>query len=151
MVKSGRISNQARAIILDELGKIAERRYKTNLRNAGIKGYMHFNYAFNYAPDIDAFDNEYWIDTGNDHLNRILKFLEYGTGLYGPNKTPISSKKISAKTGNPLLLKFKYKGRQLFKASVKGIKPAFMFTKAVESVRHERARLQRAIRVRLGI
>lgn len=151
MVRAGRISDDERFEILVELGEEAIRRYQYNLRNCGYKGYGKFKNAMQYEPDVAAFDNYYYLDTGNEELNRILRYLEYGTGLYGPKGEVIQSSKTSPRTGNQLLLKFKYKGHQLYKMTVKGIKPAFNFTKAVESVRNERNMLQRQIRRRLGI
>ena len=147
MVRRGRLANSEREIILNAIGEEAERRYQENLVQTGYKGLYKFMDAFNFEPDIQAFDNNYWLDTGDTETTRILTYLEYGTGLYGPNQKPIQSSKISEKTGVNTLLKFKYRGVQLYKMTVKGIKPGFMFTKAIESVRNERNMLMRNVRL----
>ena len=151
MTRRGRIADDERFLILQELGEYAKEKYQENLRRTGYKGMSKFMDAFQYEPDVKNFDNHYWIDTGNEELNRILRYLEYGTGLYGPNRKRIESKKTSPKTGNQLLLKFNYRGVPLYRMSVKGIKPGFMFTKAIESVRHNRNILQKMARNTLGI
>lgn len=150
MVRAGRLSNIERLLILEKLGEEANKRYLENLRNTGYKGYW-FKNAFNFSPDVDNFENYYELNTGNQELNKILTYLEYGTGLYGSRKRMIKSSKISAKTGNLLLLKFKYVGRWFYQRSVRGVKPGFMFTKAVESVRNEFNQLFRRFRLELGI
>lgn len=150
MVRRGRLSNIERLMILEKIGEEAEKRYRQNLVNTGYKG-RWFKNAFHYEPDIYAFDNYYELDTGNQELNQILKYLEYGTGLYGSKRRMIQSKRISEKTGNKLLLKFKYEGQWFFKRKVKGIKPGFMFTKAIESVRNEFNQLMRRFRLELNI
>ena len=150
MVRAGRLSNEERLVILEKIGKEAEKRYRQNLRNTGFKK-TWFNIAFQFAPDPINFDNDYMLDTGSEHLNRILQWLEYGTGLYGSRKRMIQSSKTSPKTGNKLLLKFKVVGAWVYKRKVKGIKPGFMFTKAVESVRNEHTSLMRRFRMELNI
>ena len=150
MVRAGRLANIERLMILEKIGQEADKRYRSNLINTGYKG-RWFKNAFKFEPDVESFDNYYELDTGNAELNQILTYLEYGTGLYGKRKRMIQSKKTSQKTGNKLLLKFKSEGKWFFKRKVKGIKPGFMFTKAVESVRNEFKQLVRRFRLELGI
>ena len=149
-LRPGRISNVEKGDILEYIGQEATRRYKRNLFETGYKGDV-FKEAFFFSPDQFGIDNYYWLDAGSKRLNEILRYLEYGTGLYGPLKKSIQSKKISYKTGNLVLLKFKIEESFIYTRSVKGIKPGYMFTKAVESVRNERSRLQREYRVKAQI
>jgi len=149
-LRSGRLSYVEREILLERIGEEAEKRYRQNLTNTGYKGYWFMD-AFKFIPDVYNFENYYELDTGNTELNKILGYLEYGTGLYGKRKRMIQSKKISKKTGQKLLLKFEYEGNWIFKRKVKGIKPGFMFTKAVESVRNEWETLIRRFRLEEGI
>lgn len=137
-MKRGRIAYVEREIILNEMGREAEARYQYNLKQSGYK-WEHFDMAFHWEPDVVAFDNSYWLDTGNEHLNKILTWLEYGTGLFGPK-----GKMIVPKTKK--FMKFKINTRWIFARRIKGIKPMFAFTKAIESVRNERIGLQRQIR-----
>jgi len=149
MVRRGRLSDEERYLILERIGEEAENRYRQNLLRTGYKG-DKFRNAFLFAPDVDAFDNEYTLDTGNSKLNQILQWLEYGTGLYGSLKHMIQSKRVSTKTGKQLLLKFKAEGDWIYKRQVKGIKPGFMFTKAVQSVRNEHNTLMQRYRSEMG-
>lgn len=127
--------------ILNLIGREAERRYKYNLAQTGYQGEI-FKHAFKWEPDEDAFLNYYYLDAGSQRLNQILQYLEYGTGLYGSIKSKwIESTKISPRTGKRLLLKFKYEGDFIYKRRTRGIKPGFMFTKAVESVNEDMPRL----------
>ena len=142
-MRRGRIGFVEREIILDEIGREAEERFKYNLRQSGYK-WRHFDQAFHWAPNVETFDNDYWLDAGDDHLNKVLQWLEYGTGLFGPK-----GQMILPKTRR--YMKFRKKGNIIFARKVKGIKPMFAFTKAIESVRNERVGLQKQIRHFLNI
>jgi len=142
-MKRGRIAYYEREVILDEIGQEAENRYIYNLRQSGYKT-EQFDTAFHWEPDVDLFDNSYFLDTGDQHLNKVLQYLEYGTGLYGPKGRII--KPVAKK-----MMKFNIDGQTIFTRRVKGIKPMFAFTKAIESVRNERVGLQRQIRHYLNI
>jgi len=127
--------------ILRMIALEARRRYQYNLLQTGYKG-NYFMDAFKYEIDEEHFKNYYYLDTGNQKLNQILQYLEYGTGLYGSLKHKyIESTRISDRTGKRLLMKFEYEGNFIFKRKVRGIKPGFMFTKAVESIRHDMKQL----------
>lgn len=149
-LRAGRLALAERYEILEYIGKEANRRYLRNLKATGYKG-TKFKKAFHFEPDPVAFDNHYYLETDSEELNRILQYLEYGTGLYGKRKRAITSKKTSPKTHQQLLLKFKYEGQMVFTRQVKGVKPGFMFTKAVESVRNEFKMLMRIARAELRI
>ena len=147
-LRAGRISNDERFDILQYIGEEGERRYKNNLMASGFK-FDYFLEAFKWDTYIDAFQNYYYLDSGNEHLNKILKWLEYGTGLYGPAGKVIQSSQISQKTGRQLLLKISARkpGPYTYTKSVRGIKPGYMFTKAVESLENDREYLQRQYRL----
>ncbi len=148
-LRSGRLSCEERNIILDELGKIAIARFNRNLFFGGLGKYAlgKFKNALKYAPDIQEFENAYWVDTGKDKLNEIFDYFEYGTGLYN---TRFAKKLITAKKGKVMAWKGKG-GNWQFAKSQRGVKPVFAFKRTVMSMDHDRKHLQRKIRLRLGI
>ena len=56
-------------------------------------------------------------------------YLEIGTGIHGPKKRPIRPKKAQALHWYDRVL-----GKEMFAKSVKGIKPRWMFHRAVHNV-----------------
>jgi len=139
--KKKQVDFAERRRILSLIGREAKRRYQYNLQQTGYNGEI-FKHAFKYEIDEENFQNYYHLDTGSIKLNQILQYLEYGTGLYGSLKSKwIESTKISPKTGKRLLLKFRYEGDFIYKRKVRGIKPGFMFTKAVESINRDMNKL----------
>lgn len=147
--KAGRPGLEEQKIILEKIGQEAEKRYQYNLQQTGYQGEW-FKHAFKWESDAETMTNYYYLDTGNQKLNQILQYLEYGTGLYGSLKAKwIESTRISPRTGKRLLLKFQYEGNFIYKRKVKGIKPGFMFTKAVASIQDDTDRLIRYHRAKL--
>lgn len=135
--------------ILNEIGKLAQGRFNQNLFFGG-KGYnlRLFMNTLKFEPNLDTFENEYWIDTGDAELTKKAYYFEYGTGMHnskGP-KRMIKSRSIGK-------MKFKgtkkFKGQIIYADEVKGVKPVFMMTRAVESVRNERNILEYRIISRL--
>jgi hypothetical protein len=132
------IEKDAIITYLNAMGEEANKRYKENLkRYAMLAGYNILNAdfltAFKWRPVWTKLDNEYWLDCGNDEWNRVLRYFEYGTGLFGPKEDFIYAK-------NYRYMKFFWKRQQkwIYAEKTTGIRGGFMFTKAVESVRNEK-------------
>jgi len=148
MVRRGRIADDERLILLQELGKIAQQRYNKNLKHGGHQYNLGIlKNALQFSPNIEVFENYYWIDTGNQELNKIAEYFEYGTGIHNTRyrRGPIVPKK-----GKVMKFRKSWYGIR-FAAGVQGVRPVFMMTKAVKSVENERVTLQRQIRIRLRI
>ena len=147
-IRSGRLSNDERLFILQMLGEEARRRYDRNLITGGhqynlkiLKGSLQF------APDVEAFQNVYWIDTGSRKLNEIANYFEYGTGMYNTQRR---GQAIKSKTkGGVLKFRKAWHGIK-FATSVSGVKPVFMKARAEKSIENERNSLQREIRLKYG-
>lgn len=146
--KEKRLEYAKRRRILSLVGREAERRYQYNLVQTGYQGEV-FKHAFKFEIDEENFQNYYYLDTGSVRLNLILQYLEYGTGLYGSLKSKwIESTRISPTTGKRLLLKFNYEGRFIFTRKVRGVKPGFMFSKAVDSIQKDMDKLVQYYRLK---
>ena len=151
-LRSGRISNVERLLILNELGKIAKQKYNEYL----LSGSDEYNYnlmklrnALQFTPDIVNFDNVYWIDTGNEELTKVAYYFEYGTGIF--NTVNKRHAYITPKKGEFMVWKDKQSRQLVFVKRTKGVQPIFMMTKAVNYIRNNREVIQRQIRIKLGL
>lgn len=135
------LPDDVKLAVLERMGRLAQSKYNQNLFFGG-KGYnLRFLMdTLYYAPDLEAFDNEYWVDTGTEEGNKIADYFEYGTGLYN---TKGRKKMIRPKRDDKMKFEGtkKFKGQFIFTKEVKGVKPVFMMTRAVNSVRHERNKI----------
>jgi hypothetical protein len=133
--------------ILNEIGRITKGRYNQNLY-FGSQGYnlgLLMN-ALKYKVTKDL-ELKCWIDAGDEKLNRIALYFEYGTGL---NNTEGRRKRIFARKSEFMKFKDK-KGKWVTAREVSGVRPIFMMTKAILSVKNEWDwRIQQAGR-KLGI
>ena len=150
-LRSGRISNYERFLILSELGKIAQQKYNEYL----FSGSESYNYnlrklrnSLQFEPDISNFDNAYWIDTGNEELTKVAYYFEYGTGIFN---TTGRRGYITPKKGEFMVWKDKQSRQLVFVKRTKGVQPIFMMTKAVNYIRNNREVIQRQIRIKLGL
>ena len=147
-MRRGRLSNDERSQVLYFLGRHAQQMYVHNLKMK-LRTYRRFMYALKFAPDIDSFQNHYWTETRSSEDERILNYLEFGTGLNGSSRRriiePVSKKFLKFKGRG------KWSGKTFFKKYVRGVKPGFMFTKTVEYMTHNNERLKTMARMRLGI
>jgi len=150
-LRAGRLSNEERLIILYELGEIARQKYNQFLlAGAGSYNLGILRDSLQYEPDVYAFENTYWIDTGNERLNEIANYFEYGTGLFNVKKKGMA-KPIKSRSGKKMKFQSSMTGKMIFAKEVKGVKPVMMLAKTIKSMQFNRSYLQRAIRVRLGI
>jgi len=134
-----------------EIAKETVRRYKKNLYNMkygeGSSGVI-FN-ALKYQLDTKNRVIYMRADTGSSHMNLVLRGLEYGTGIYGPNKVPIypiHHKYLRFKKSDKYSF-FRHKedinghafeaGGYIYATAVRGVKPGFMLTKAIKSIQNE--------------
>lgn len=153
-LRAGRLSITERLAILFEIGKEAQRRYNHNiLTGAGNYNLRMLKNSLQFEPDPYAFENVYWIDTGNEEKNKIADYFEYGTGLFNTKSRAgaMSRGYIRPIDSNYMVWKNKSSGKMIFAKKTKGVMPVFMMTKAVKSVQFDREYLQRQIRLRLGI
>jgi hypothetical protein len=147
-LRPGRLANVERLEILNELGKLAQERY------ADIISINHFGYdldiikdGLQFKPNVQTFENEYWIDNGSEELNLIAHYFEYGTGIQntsGPGKAIIPLQKKAMKF-------FAKRGALIFARRVKGVRPLFMFERTMSEMNNNRSRLMRRFRLELDI
>jgi len=146
-LRKGRLSNAERLIILQELGEIASDRYDRYIES-NKQGYNLdlLKGGLQYIPNIQTFENIYYVDTGSEELNKISRFFEYGTGIYNTE----FKHSTFIKPKNSKYLKFigtnQYAGVTVFAQKVKGVRPIMMFQKTVKSMAQDREYLQRDIR-----
>jgi len=151
-LRAGRISNVERLSILTALGKYAQKRYNEYVTNNRY-GYnlKLLKGALQFVPDVDAFENEYFVDTGSRKLNSIAAYFENGTGLYNTKYKHTGRARIEPGTGKMLLYFRKPWHGIKAMASVRGVRPVFMLKRTMKSIEFNRAVLQRQIRINLGI
>ena len=151
-LKSGRISDDEKEMILIALGEIARAKYDEFIVQGGnAKGYnlAELKGSLQYDTDVREFDNDYYLDGGNEHWTAVANYFEYGTGLYNQRRagryragyiTPQTAEymKFVTKSGDHVLTK-----------KVKGVHPIFAMEKAIKFIEFNRKRLQRAIRIEL--
>lgn len=133
--------------ILNEIGRITKGRYNQNLYfGAGSYNLGLLMDALQYEVTKDL-ELKFWVDAGNEKLDRIAHYFEYGTGL---NNVQGYKEAIVAKKGK--LLRFRNKkGKWVSTKEVAGVRPIFMMTKAVSSINNEwDYQVQRAAKV-LGL
>lgn len=150
-LRAGRLSNEERLIILEELGKVAQEKYN-DILSSNHRGYnlSLLQGSLQFRPDIKTFDNDYWIETGSDELNKIASYFEYGTGLFN-SKTKSSARKYITPVTSEYMRFIAKDGNLVFAKQTRGVKPIFMMTKAVQHVAFNRPYIQRQIRIREGI
>ena len=150
MIKSGRISNRERLIILLELGKRVQKIYDNIVTN-NPRGYnlAMLEGSLQFLPNVNMFDNSYWIDTGDQKLNDIAYYFEYGTGLYNTKVRVMNRGPILPVHGTLMLFRKPWHGI-LAARKVAGVQPVHMMTKAVKTVENDRYYLQREIREQLS-
>jgi hypothetical protein len=150
-----------RLAILDGLYKAVQKKFNENLKTIlGAKQYEYHSFmnAVRYHPDPVKMVNHYYLDAGDTQSktdgktrNEVLGFMEYGTGLYGAKAEWIESNKISPRTGKQMMLKFTASdGSTQYKIRVRGIRPGFMYTKALEYVEHNKKSIINKVLRRLG-
>jgi len=129
-------------------------RYKNNLQQmqyGTVDGIMAN--ALKYTLDVRDSVIIFNLTTGNIHFDQVLKGMEYGTGVYGPNARPIVPKHSKylkfpiygtythlyrQRSGEKLAgQKTFVKNGWVYTTATKGVKPGFMMTKAMKSVYHD--------------
>ena len=151
-LRAGRISNDERYIILNELGKIASKKYNEYLlENAGSYNLQRLRNSLQWEPDIKEFDNKYWIDAGSEEMNKIANYFEYGTGIFNTSTKRGAKQYILPKQGPYMIWKDHTSQKMIFAKRTKGVRPVLMMTKAVAYIRHNRDVLIRRIRFQKNI
>ena len=152
-LKAGRISNEEREIILTELGLVAQAKYDEFVVQGGqAKGYNLYKLqgSLSFRPNIQTFENEYWLEGRDSEWTKIAEYFEYGTGLHNQRRAG----KYRAGYIKPKVQKYLQfvakDGNFVSTKRVAGVKPIFAMTKAVKFVEFNRDRLQRDIRLRLA-
>jgi len=151
-LRAGRLANAERLMILDEIGKYARKMYNRYLvQNSQGYDLSLLHDALQYAPDVDSFENDYWVDTGDEKLNDLASYFEYGTGMYNTKYRKSNRTRITSKTaGKAMVFRKPWKGIS-GAMSVKGVRPVFMFRRTLKSIEFNRPYIQREIRFKLGI
>jgi hypothetical protein len=151
MIKSGRISNKERFAILLELGRMAQEIYD-HIVTSNPRGYRlsMLEGSLKFQPNIETFNNVYWIDTGDEKLNDIAYYFEYGTGLYNTKVRFLRNRDYIRPVNRTLMIFRKPWHGILAMRKVKGVMPVSMMTKAVKTIDNERDYLQREIREQLA-
>jgi len=149
-LSAGRISNDERMEILNELGAIAIDKYDEFVVQGGMtKGYnlRALKGSLKFTPDVKAFDNEYWLQGTDEHWTDVAYYFEYGTGLYNQTRAG----KYRAGYIKPVTqdyMRFMSKdGKFVTTKRVKGVHPIFAMEKAKKFVEFNRERLQKQIRL----
>lgn len=151
----GRISNYERALILEELGKIAQEKYDEyvvfggltlgyNLR--ALKGSLHFE------SDIINFENYYYLQGTDEKWTDIANYFEYGTGLYNTKRAgKYRGGYIKPVHGEYMRFISKKTGKFVIIDKVHGVRPVMAMQKAEKYIQFNREKLQREIRIRLRL
>jgi len=153
-LRRGRISFIDRAFILNALGDIVKEKYQYFLKNnhQGYRLNLIYN-ALQVEPDLNNFENKYYLDAGSEELTNIANYFEYGTGLNNSLKKSKGRRYIKPK--NNKFMKFsgsnEYEGKTVFAKAVRGVRPIFAMTKAVKDVQLRRKDYQRKIRIYYGL
>jgi len=154
-------------LILGDLAAEANRRFKQNLRNmnygSGAQGVIY--HALKWTLHPTKFDIDFRLDTGDPEMDKVINGLEFGTGIYGPKGEPIKAKykkflrfkkgsKTRSSRSGPRLpddqIAFEKDGYIYTKYS-RGVKPGFMMTKAVASIRRDWSMLVNQAELKYGI
>lgn len=135
----GRFSNEHRLEILNEIGQDAQDRYNE------ILDINHFGYnldilhdGLQFKPNAQTFTNDYWVDYGDAKLNLIAHYFEHGTGI---NNTLDKKQRITP-TQKKVMKFVKKGGGWVFAASVKGVKPLFMFERTMSEMKNNEQKLK---------
>lgn len=143
MVKRGPMSVEAKYFALEQLGNEVQKRYKQNLRR-NTQGYnlKLIENGVKFESDPVTFSNMYFFDNGEDKLDKIALYFEFGTGLYNSSG---KGQPIKPKTAEYMTWIGK-EGKRMFAKEVKGVQPIFALKKAIKSVENDAKRLVRKIR-----
>lgn len=144
-------------VILNAIGTSVSKKYNQNLFfGSGTYNLGLLKDALQFESNADEFSNTYYVDAGDDDLNKIATYFEYGTGIFntkGPKQmiTPVSARFMAfqvkigrAKKGAS------EKGGWVFTKAVKGVKPIFMFKRTMKWAENERDSLTLKTLKRLG-
>jgi len=154
-LKAGRISYADRLQILTALGIMAQEKYKYNLKN-NHQGYnlTLLKNALQFEPNVDTFENHYYLETGSEKLNAIANYFEYGTGLNNTGKKAQGRRYIKSTTPGKYM-KFEgtnlFEGTTVFTKKVRGVRPVFAMTKVIRDMTLNRVTYQRDLRRQYGI
>lgn len=147
-LRPGRLSNQERFEILNEMGNIARKRYDEilDINHFGynlevLKGGLHFR------PNVLTFENEYWVEYPTEELNLIAGYFEFGTGINN-TKGPKDYIRPTQKKAMKFVAK---RGGLTFAKKVRGVRPLFMFERTMSEMKNNKQSLQRKFRIEAGI
>jgi len=151
-LRAGRISNIERLLILNELGKIAQKKYNENLLHGAVSYNLgKLRNSLQFSPDPEEFDNAYWIEADSEELTKVAYYFEYGTGIFNTKNRKTARNYITPTNGEYMVWKDKKSQKMIFAKRTKGVRPVFMMTKAINYVRNNYKELLRKIRLKLNI
>jgi hypothetical protein len=135
--------------ILMALGKEAQKRYNKNmLEGAGNYNLSKLQNTLKFIPNLQTFENEYYLEGDSEEQTRIAYYFEYGTGLFN---TRSRKKYITPINFEHMKWKDKKSGKMIFAKRTKGVRPVFAMTKAVLSIKYDLDYLLPKIEKKLGI
>lgn len=148
----GRITREEKLEILQQLGEIAQEKYDEYIVQGGMtKGYnlTKLKGSLKFEPDVEAFENEYYLEGEDEQWTKIANYFEYGTGLYNQRRAgKYRAGYIRANVAD--FMRFKTKdGKWVVTDKVRGVQPIFAMEKAIKYVQFNRKKLQREIRLGL--
>ena len=137
--------------VLMELGNMAQKNFNKNIFfGSGSYDLSVLKNALHFSPNVDAFENTYYID-GTQSIRNIALWFEYGTGLHATAKTP---KPITTKNKSHPYMRFEpksgrsksggkqYTGAVVFTTHTQGVKPIFMFKRTIKWLEQNRPYLE---------
>jgi len=145
----GRISDSEKEEILIRLGAIAQEKYDEYIVQGGqSKGYnlAPLKGSLQFKPDVSTFDNEYWLESNDEHWTKVANYFEYGTGLYNQRRAGRYRAGYIRPTTKDYLA-FVTNGKFVMTKKVKGVHPIFAMEKAMKYIEFKRKILQREIRM----
>lgn len=151
MVRSGRLANTEREMILDAIGNKAREKFNDILDsnnhsyNLGL-----FKNILYWEKDINEFKNIYYMKGETEEITKLAYYFEYGTGLYNTKLRTSGRDRIYPKIADRFVFRKPWKGIKGAR-SVSGVRPIFMMTKSVKYVEQNQDILLREIRIELGI
>ena len=127
------------SIVLDLVGKSISGKFNQNIYfGSGSYNLSLLKDSLQYEIDTQKISISLYIDTGNDHLNDVAYYFEYGTGLHNTKGAkdyirPVSQQAMifREKIGN-VKSGISPKGAIVYTKAVKGVKPIFMFARTIK-------------------
>jgi hypothetical protein len=121
--------------ILLKIGKETQIRYNRNLyHGAGGYNLSKLKDSLKFIPDLQNFENNYYLEGKTEELTKLAYYFEYGTGLFNTRSKKGYIRPINYEY---MMWKDPETGALIKAKKTKGVKPVFAMTKAIASVKHD--------------